>query len=95
METIIDYLKRNLKDAGPKCWPAIASDVSAALPDDEKISEHFLRKIAYGDRDNPGVKSVQPLIDYFHAVERGDRQLPAVPTQNAEQMGSKAAGGGL
>lgn len=69
MEPIIDYLKRRLKDAGPARWEAIAvaANVAKTLP----------RKIAYGDRDNPGVATVQPLIDFFGAVDRGEIEMPA------------------
>lgn len=68
MESIIDYLKRKLKEAGPTRWEAIAATcgVAKTLP----------RKIAYEDRDNPGVQTVQPLLDFFGAVERGERELP-------------------
>lgn len=68
MEPIIDYLKRKLREAGAQRWEAIATaaGVAKTLP----------RKIAYDDRDNPGVATIQPLLDFFHAVERGDRELP-------------------
>jgi hypothetical protein len=68
MEPIIDYLKRKLREAGPARWEAIASaaGVAKTLP----------RKIAYDDRENPGVATIQPLLDYFAAVERGELQLP-------------------
>lgn len=68
MEPIIDYLKRRLQDAGPALWETIAAEcgVAKTLP----------RKIAYADRENPGVQTIQPLLDFFHAVDRGDRQLP-------------------
>lgn len=64
----MDYLKRKLRDAGPQCWEPIADEcgVAKSLP----------RKIAYDDRDNPRVQTVQPLLDLFHAVDRGERQLP-------------------
>lgn len=78
METILDYLKRHLKEAGSKTWPAIAAEISAELPDDEKISEHFLRKVAYGDRDNPGLKSIQPVLNYFQLVDAGVKSLPVL-----------------
>jgi len=81
MEPIIDYLKRRLKESGARTWPAIASEISIPLPEDEKISEHLLRKIAYGDRDNPGIKSIQPLLDYFQEVDRGVRRPPAISEQ--------------
>ena len=70
MEPIIDYLKRRLKDAGAKQWPVIAAEINKSLPDSEAIGEPLLRKIAYGDRDNPGVQTVQPLIDYFTSIDR-------------------------
>lgn len=68
MEPIIDYLKRKLKDAGPTRWEAIAAicGVAKTLP----------RKIAYDDRDNPGVQTIQPLLDFFLAVDRGEAELP-------------------
>ena len=68
MESIIDYLKRKLKEAGPARWEAIAAaaGVAKTLP----------RKIAYDDRENPGVATVQPLLDLFGQVERGERDMP-------------------
>lgn len=78
MESIIDYLKRNLRATGPRLWPAIAAEINAGLNDDDRVPESFLRKLAYGDRENPGVKSVQPLLDYFQAIDRGERALPTV-----------------
>jgi hypothetical protein len=68
MESILDYLKRKLRDAGPARWEQIASEVGCAktLP----------RKIAYGDRENPGVETIQPLVSFFQAVERGEKSLP-------------------
>jgi hypothetical protein len=73
MEPIIDYIKRNLRAAGAARWPAIAAVVST---NDAPISEHLLRKLAYGDRDNPRLDKVQPLLDFFHAVDRGEVELP-------------------
>lgn len=67
MEPIIDYLRRKLKDAGSSRWEAIAdaAGVSKVLP----------RKVCY-ERDNPGVVTIQPLLDFFQAVDRGERELP-------------------
>lgn len=68
METIMAYLKRRLGEVGPSCWEQIALDsgVAKTLP----------RKLAYNDRENPGVQTVQPLLDYFQAVDRGEQELP-------------------
>jgi hypothetical protein len=75
MESIIDYLKRKLREAGSGRWEAIAIEcgVAKTLP----------RKIAYDDRDNPGVQTIQPLIDYFGAVERGEISLPEIEAKAA------------
>ena len=68
METVIDYLKRKLRDAGSSRWEAIAVEVG--------IAKTLPRKIAFNDRNNPRVQTVQPLIDFFHAIERGEKALP-------------------
>jgi hypothetical protein len=74
MESIMDYLKRRLREAGPARWEAIAAEA--------KCAKTLPRKIAYDDRENPGVATIQPLLDYFGAVDRGERELPE-PTKVA------------
>lgn len=72
----MSYLQRHLKAAGSARWEAIAecAGVSKSLP----------RKIVYERKDHgPGVLTVQPLIDYFGAVDRGERQLPEPAEQGA------------
>lgn len=64
----MDYLKRKLREAGPSRWEAIATEAN--------VAKTLPRKIAYDDRENPGVGTVQPLLDYFHDVDAGRRQLP-------------------
>jgi hypothetical protein len=68
MEPIIDYLKRKLKEAGPARWEAIAAEAG--------VAKSLPRKLAYDDRENPGVQTIQPLIDFFQRVERGEIELP-------------------
>lgn len=75
METILDYIKRRLGEAGPARWERIAIEagVATSLP----------RKLVWDKRrDNPGVQTIQPLLDYFAAVDRGEINLPD-PTQEA------------
>lgn len=72
-EPILPYLQRKLKEATPSAWPAIAEAANAALPAEKKLTLHSLRKIAYGDRDNPGLQQVQALLDHFQATEPTDR----------------------
>jgi hypothetical protein len=76
MEPIIDFLKRRLREAGPARWEAIAGAAG--------IAKTLPRKIAYDDRDNPGVQTIQPLIDYFQAVDRGECALPELSTPHVE-----------
>lgn len=73
MQTIIEYLQTNLRAAGPRRFARIAADTG--------VAESLLPKIAYGMRDNPRVQTVQPLLDYFQAIDRGERELPAVETE--------------
>lgn len=77
MESIIEYLKRKLKEAGAARWEAIAAaaGVAKTLP----------RKIAYDDRENPGVSTIQPLLDFFGAVERGEKTLPEPAEKHTAQ----------
>ena len=65
MESIIDRLKAALRSAGPGEWPSIAQAINAERPDTEQVSVHLMRKIAYGDRENPRVQTIQPLLDHF------------------------------
>lgn len=69
MEPISDYLKRRLREAGPRRWPAIAEETGCSF--------HTIRKFVYNDIQNPGILTVQPLIDLFGAIDRGERSLPA------------------
>lgn len=68
VESIIDYLKRKLREAGSARWELIA--------DETGVAKSLPRKIAYDDRGNPHVETIQPLLDYFGQVERGERELP-------------------
>lgn len=71
-ETIMEYLQRNLRSAGSSRWEAIAAaaGVSKSLP----------RKVVYERKKaGPGILTVQPLIDFFRAVDRGEKSLPDAP----------------
>lgn len=99
MEPVIDYLKRKLREAGAASWPAIAEGASEGLSDERRIGVALLRKIAYGDRDNPGVQTVQPLLDYFVAIDRGERDLPlreqATSSPDSAQPAAKSTAAGV
>jgi hypothetical protein len=68
VEPITDYLKRRLKDAGAANFDAIA--VASG------VTGSFIRKFVYGSRENPRVQTIQPLLDYFASVDRGEAELP-------------------
>ena len=69
VETITDYLKRRLREAGAARFDGIAEATG--------VTGSFIRKFVYGSRENPRVQTIQPLLDFFAAVDRGERQLPA------------------
>lgn len=70
MNSILTPLIERLKRAGSTNWESIASEAG--------VAKTLPRKIATGDRKNPGVQTIQPLLDYFAAVDRGERTLPYV-----------------
>jgi hypothetical protein len=76
-ESILERLKRNLRDAGSARWELIAVQCGA--------ERNLPRKVFYGDRKNPGVQTLQPLIDFFEAVERGEAALPEIPARRQRE----------
>lgn len=62
MDNILLSLQTSLKTLGRAAWP----DVSKATG----ISENTLRKLAYGDRPNPSLDIVQPLLTYFKTKKK-------------------------
>ncbi|MGL4651613.1 MAG: hypothetical protein ACRC1H_19555 [Caldilineaceae bacterium] len=78
MEPIIDRLKAALRAVGPSAWQGIADGLNAGRPEDDRVSVHMMRKIAYGDRDNPRIQTIQPLLDHFGiGVATEDRSAAA------------------
>lgn len=83
MSTILQPLVARLRAIPSTKWEAVAeaAGVAKTLP----------RKIATGDRANPGVQTIQPLLDYFQRVDAGTAQLPPgcapAPQQAAGQGG--------
>jgi len=70
VESITDFLKRRLREAGAARFDAIAEAAG--------VTGSFIRKFVYGSRENPRVQTIQPLLDYFATVDRGEQQLPAL-----------------
>jgi hypothetical protein len=68
MSTILQPLVDRLRAIPSAKWEDVAhaAGVAKSLP----------RKIATGDRPNPGILTIQPLIDYFARVDAGEARLP-------------------
>lgn len=66
-ESILEYLRRRLKEIGSARWDSLAADaeVNVSLP----------RKLAY-ERKNPGVNTIEGLYFYLKAVDAGQKQFP-------------------
>lgn len=63
METsdLLNFVRTSLRAVGAREWPAIAEATGKPLS--------TLRKIAYGDRKNPQLDTIQPIANYFHGSE--------------------------
>jgi transcriptional regulator with XRE-family HTH domain len=70
IEPIADHLKRRLREAGASRFEAIAEHTGVALS--------FIRKFVYGSRENPRIQTIQPLLDFFAAVDAGAVDLNAL-----------------
>lgn len=80
MSSILSPIVVRLRSVPSAHWEAIAAaaGVAKTLP----------RKLATGDRENPKVLTIQPLIDYFDRVDRGE--LPFPPPELAQETGAPA-----
>lgn len=93
VEPITDFLKRRLKEAGSARFDAIAASATqlAGLPPDEAVRGSFIRKFVYGSRENPRVQTIQPLLDFFHAIDRGEAKLPDPEPPRAAEPAEQGA----
>ena len=57
MSMILEPLVAKLKEAGSSKWEQIAADAG--------VERHLPKKLVYGERPNPTIKSIEPLIRYF------------------------------
>lgn len=65
-EPILDLLRRNLRSVPPSEWERIAAEAG--------VAKTLPRKLVYGDRPNPGVQTIQPLVDWFNKRAFQERQ---------------------
>lgn len=53
------------------------------------VAKTLPRKLACGERDNPTVQTIEPLITYFDEVDSGKRALPFTPAKPAPAEASQ------
>lgn len=85
MSSILSHIVARLRSVPSAHWESIAAaaGVAKTLP----------RKLATGDRENPKVQTIQPLIDYFSRVDRGEVSYPPIDpagTKGAPAVKAKA-----
>lgn len=56
-QTLLQQVKSQLRAAGPQAWKSIAEATG--------VKESALRKMAYGDRKNPRLSNLEPVLKYF------------------------------
>lgn len=71
-EPIMDYVRRRLRKFGPSKWAEVAQATGC--------KESMLRKIAYGDRNNPGIATIQPLLTYLRECDDAPTTTPGALT---------------
>lgn len=79
MSNILKPIVERLRLAGSARWELIAAEAG--------VAKSLPRKLASRDRLNPTVGTIQPLVDYFDSIDRGERALPdpeASPAKSAQ-----------
>ena len=66
VEPILEYVKRKLGEHKGH-WPDIVEET--------KVNYSTMSKIHQGVATNPSINTLQPLLDFFQAVERGDIEI--------------------
>lgn len=55
------------------------------------VAKTLPRKLACGDRPNPTVQTIEPLLAYFEDIDSGKRRLPFEPAkrkpEHAQEVG--------
>lgn len=74
VSTILDPLVERLRAVPSSQWEAIAEAAGCA--------KSLPRKLATRDRTNPGVATIQPLVDFFAKVDSGEAQMPPIPEKS-------------
>ena len=75
MSTILSPLLSRLRQFSQAQLEVIAAEAG--------VAKTLPRKLACGERDNPTVQTIEPLIEYFDSIDRGARALPFAPARPA------------
>jgi hypothetical protein len=67
MESMLDYVKRRLRDVGPPEWESLGVEAGA--------TKSLPRKLVY-ERKAPAITTVEPLYRYFLRRDYGLQGLP-------------------
>ena len=57
---LLAFVIGSLRAAGPQAWPAIAAATGKPVS--------TLRKLAYGDRKNPRLDTIEPIANHFRGA---------------------------
>lgn len=81
---MLQYVKRHLLSAGADRWEPIADECG--------VAKSVPRKLAYDkqDRANPRIRTIQPLFDFFRAVDEGRRCLPPAARRRENECEPRA-----
>ena len=52
-----------------------------AIAEQAGVAKTLPRKLACGDRPNPTVQTIEPLLAYFQDIDSGKRRLPFEPAK--------------
>jgi hypothetical protein len=74
-ELLVIFVRRRLREEGSKNWPAIAAACGKPLS--------VLRKLAYGDKANPRIDTIEPLAIHLRRLLLPAEDAPKTPEREA------------
>lgn len=83
VESVKEFLLRRLREAGASRFEAMAVESGVAAS--------FMRKFVYGNRHDPHISTIQPLLDYFRQIDEGVRELPKPFSVRAADVSQSSA----
>jgi hypothetical protein len=74
-ELLVVFVRRRLREEGSKNWPAIAAACGKSLS--------VLRKLAYGDKANPRIDTIEPIAIHLRMRLLVAENAPKAPKRKA------------